>query len=64
VEKAQKVGTVDVPGPKLVFTVKLPEDIVQRIREYALSSQRTLSSIVTQALEEFLSSARSGPKGG
>jgi DNA-binding transcriptional regulator LsrR (DeoR family) len=29
VEKAQKVGTVEVPGPKLVFTVKLPEAIVQ-----------------------------------
>lgn len=63
-ERAQKVGTVEVPGPKLVFTVKLPEALAQRIREYAATSQRTLSSLVAQALEEFLSKARSGPEGG
>jgi predicted DNA-binding transcriptional regulator YafY len=40
---------------KIVFTVKLPKSVVQRIREFALSSGQSLSDITTDALENFLS---------
>jgi DNA-binding transcriptional regulator LsrR (DeoR family) len=64
VEQARNRGTVDVPGPKQVFTVKLPRTLVRRLKEYAQGSQRTLSSIVTQALDELLGKKRAGPRGG
>jgi len=60
VERAQEVGTVEIPCPKMVFTVKLPETLVYCIREYAQSKKRTLSSLVEQALEEFMARTRGG----
>ena len=64
VEQARERGTVDVPGPKQVFTVKLSRTLVQRLKEYARARQRTLSSVVAQALDEFLGKKRAGPRGG
>ena len=64
VERARDVGTVEVPGPKSVFTVKLTSTLVGRVKDYARASQRTLSSLVAQALEEFLGRMRAGPGGG
>ncbi|MFH0750732.1 MAG: hypothetical protein V2B17_02750 [Chloroflexota bacterium] len=64
VERARAVGVVEVPEPMTVFTVRLPESLVARLRGYAHGSGQTLSSIVAQALEEFLSRTRVGPRGG
>ena len=63
-ERARDLGKVEVPGPKQVFTVKLPRDLVIHLKTYARVSQRTLSSLVTQALEEFLGRRETGPDGG
>lgn len=55
VRKAQNMGKeVLVPDPKIPFTIKLSLDLVQRLRRYASSTGRSLSEIVTQALEAFL----------
>jgi hypothetical protein len=64
VERAQAGGTLDVPPPAAAFTVKLPVSLLHRLRTYAKASERTLSGIVTQALEEFLERVRAGPRGG
>jgi predicted DNA-binding transcriptional regulator YafY len=63
-EHARAVGSVEVPGPSTVFTVRLPESLLRRLRDYAHDSGRTLSSIVAQALDEFLGRARAGPRDG
>jgi len=62
-DRAREMGPVEIPGPKLVFTVKLSDALVGRVRRYAQVRQRTLSSIVAQALEEFLGGG-AGPHGG
>lgn len=64
VERARAEGVMEVPLPTTVFTVKLPGGLVRRLRHYAQGSGRTLSSIVAQALEEFLGRVRAGPRGG
>jgi hypothetical protein len=53
-------GLVRVPEPTTVFTVKLAVGLVARVREHAAGSGRTISSVVAQALEEFLSRGRRG----
>jgi hypothetical protein len=63
-ERARSEGAVEVPQPTSVFTVKLPRGLIERLRSYAHGSGRTLSSIVAQALEEFLGRVRAGPRGG
>lgn len=64
VERGQAEGVVDVPQPTTVFTVKLPGGLIDRLRSYAQSSGRTLSSIVAQALKELLGRVRAGARGG
>jgi len=64
VERAQNEGAVAVPQPTVVFTVKLPEGVASRLRGYARSSGRTLSSLVAQAVGEFLDRMHAGPRGG
>jgi predicted transcriptional regulator len=49
---------VEVPQPSVVFTVKLPVQLVARVRAHAAGTGRTISSVVVQALEEFLSRGR------
>jgi DNA-binding transcriptional regulator LsrR (DeoR family) len=53
-EQARDQGSVEVPGPKVVFTVKLPTDLVRRVRRQARQSGETISALVAQALKEFL----------
>ena len=53
-EQARDSGSMEVPKPKTVFTVKVSVDLINRLRRYAARSQTTISSLVTQALEEFL----------
>jgi len=43
-----------VPGHKIPFTIKLSQDLIGTLREYTVSTGRTLSEVVTQALESFL----------
>jgi DNA-binding transcriptional regulator LsrR (DeoR family) len=54
VEQARAQGVVEVPKPKVVFTVKLPTDLVRRVRRHAKQSKQTISALVAQALREFL----------
>lgn len=55
VEEAQ---ALDAPLPavdtKVVFTVKLPQTLVDRLHRYAESTGKTLSQIVSQALWALL----------
>jgi transposase-like protein len=64
VERAQVGGVVPVPSPTRAFTIKLPSELLQRLRAYARRSQQTLSVLVAQAVEEFLARARVGPRRG
>ena len=64
VERARTSGPIPVPGPVQVFTVKLPVELVARIREYARTRGRALSCVVAQALTEFLGRRRTSPNGG
>jgi hypothetical protein len=43
-----------VPGHKIPFTIKLSQDLIQTLRDYTVSTGKTLSEVVTQALESFL----------
>lgn len=54
VEQASAQGFVEVPSPKVVFTVKVPVDLVRRIRVQSRHSGQTISAVVSQALREFL----------
>jgi hypothetical protein len=58
VDRAAASGRVPVPGPGVVFTVKLPGRLAAAVREHARASGRTISAVVAQALEEFLARAR------
>ncbi|HEX6525831.1 MAG TPA: hypothetical protein VF070_38330 [Streptosporangiaceae bacterium] len=58
VERAAAGGPVQAPQATTVFTVKLPVRLAARVRAHAAGSQRTISSVVAQALEEFLSRRR------
>lgn len=64
VEQAREVGAVDVPEPTVVFTVRLPVSLVDRLRAYAGESGRTLSALVAQAVTELLERLRGGRSGG
>ena len=58
VAEAAEGGPVEVPGEAAPFAVRLPARLAAAVREHARSSGRTVSSVTTQALEEFL--ARDG----
>jgi hypothetical protein len=58
VERAAAGGPVEAPQATTVFTVKLPVALVARVRAHAAGSERTISSVVAQALQEFLSRRR------
>lgn len=56
VQQARVSGQrIVVPEKRTAFTVKLSDTLIQRLRAYARSSGRSLSEIVTRALEAFLS---------
>jgi mRNA degradation ribonuclease J1/J2 len=63
-EAARDLGSREVPKPKVVFTVKLPVDLVRRLKRHTETNHRTLSSLVTQALEEFLARMPTGSRRG
>jgi hypothetical protein len=64
VDAAAAGGRVRAPEATVVFTVKLPGRLVVAVREHARASGRTISSVVAQALEEFLARGRrNDPRG-
>jgi hypothetical protein len=65
IHNAEEVGEkVPVPDQKIPFTVKLSQNIVLSLRQYAQTTGGTLSEIVTRALEAFLHKGqRRGHKG-
>jgi predicted DNA-binding transcriptional regulator YafY len=57
--QANEIGEpIPIPDPKIAFTVKLSQNLIQRLREHSRSSGRSLSDIVTQSLEVFLQNGR------
>ena len=54
VERARDDGSMDVPGPKVVFTVKLPAVLARRVRRAARATGQSVSALVAQGLAEFL----------
>ena len=64
-EAADRSEPVEVPERKVVFTVKVPEGLVERLRAVAASRGQTLSALVTYALEQLLGRLRAErPRGG
>ena len=58
VDQAAAGGRVPVPEATVVFTVKVPARLAAAVREHARLSGRTISAVVAQALEEFLTRGR------
>jgi len=54
VERARDDGPVEVPGTKVVFTVKVPAALARRVRRVARTTEQSISAVVAQALVEFL----------
>jgi predicted transcriptional regulator len=46
-----------VPGPSVVFTVKLPGALAEQIRAYARARDMTISAAVSGALSAYLAGA-------
>jgi hypothetical protein len=63
-EQARDSGSMEAPKRKTVFTVKLPVELVKRLRRYSAANQGTLSSLVAQALDEFLARVSGRSRGG
>jgi hypothetical protein len=62
VERAAAQGRVVVPEQTVVFTVKLPVALVDRVRERTGESGGTISALVTRALTEFLARGHHQPR--
>jgi hypothetical protein len=54
VDQAVAGGRVPVPEPSVVFTVKLPATLAERVRAHACGRGITISAAVTRALTEFV----------
>ncbi len=54
VERARDEGAMEVPGPKVVFTVKLSAGLARRVRRAARATGQSISALVSEALSEFL----------
>jgi predicted DNA-binding transcriptional regulator YafY len=63
-EATDRSVPLEVPEQKVVFTVKLPESLAERIRAVAAARGNTLSSLVSEALEAWLRRLRSGRQSG
>lgn len=63
-EQAASTGRVEVPSAKRVFTVKLPGDVIQRVRRQARRRGQAISVLVAQALLEFLARIEASGGGG
>ena len=63
VERARDEGAMEVPGPKIVFTVKLPAGLARRVRRAARATGQSISALVSEALVEFLDRHHGGGRG-
>jgi glycine cleavage system pyridoxal-binding protein P len=63
VDRAVHGGPVPV-RVTTVFTVKLPVDLVRQVRDYARASGKTISAVVTQAVQDFMSRGAGRRSGG
>jgi hypothetical protein len=57
-ERAAEGGRVSAAEPTIVFTVKLPAGLADRVRAQAAAAGSTISAVVTEALTEFLAQDR------
>lgn len=64
VKRARDGGPVEVPSAKIVFTVKLPTELVRRVRQHANRSGRTIGAVVAHALQEYLERLGAGARDG
>ena len=62
VERARDEGEMEVPGRKVVFSVKVPAALARRVRNAAKATGQSISSLVAQALSEFLERHRGGDR--
>ncbi len=63
VQEAGALGQkVPIPDPKLAFTVKLSNRLIQAVRQYAKSTGQNISQVVTESLEAFLHKDRKSGK--
>lgn len=53
-EAEQAKAMLPIPEQKVVFTVKVPQSLAQRLREYARATGQSISDIATRALERIL----------
>lgn len=60
VDRAAVGGSVPVPDTNVVFTVKLPAALAERVRAHAHHGGVTISAVVARALAEFLHRERDG----
>lgn len=51
--QAQRVP-LPIPAAKTVFTVKLPGDLAEQIRQRARQGQQSISEVVAEALQDYL----------
>ncbi|NIR87115.1 hypothetical protein GWO13_05885 [Candidatus Bathyarchaeota archaeon] len=54
-EAAKAKQELPIPEQKIVFTVKLPITLVQRVRGFAKSTGESISDVTARALEHVLS---------
>jgi hypothetical protein len=58
VDQAVAAGPVPVPETSVVFTVRLPAALAERVRAHARRSGTTISAVLTRALTEFFTPGR------
>jgi DeoR/GlpR family transcriptional regulator of sugar metabolism len=58
VDQAASSGRIHVPEASVVFTVKLPAALAERVRAHAREREITISAAVARALTEFLTRGR------
>ena len=58
VDRAAAAGRLQVPEASVVFTVKLPAALAERVRTRARESGVTISALVARALAEFFHRGR------
>jgi transposase-like protein len=64
VEAAQQMrGPLPLPEAKVVLTVKVPASLPMRVRQRAHAEGRSLSDLVTRALDAYLRRRPPGPRG-
>ena len=63
-EATERSVPLEVPEGKVVFTVKVPESLAERVRAAAAARGKTLSALVSEALESWLRRLRSGRQSG